>query len=84
MNSKEGYQWTPATGLQKGLPSKGATIPSDRSSTSSHYDVIVIGAGFAGLVAVRDLALRGKWAALQSSEFSMAKCDIPKATKSFC
>lgn len=62
MSSKEGFQWTPTTGLQSGLPCEGVKLQSEQLSTRSHYDVIVIGAGFAGIVASRDLALRGKWA----------------------
>lgn len=60
MSSKEGFQWTAATGLKSGLPCDGGIPPSKQVASGSHYDVIVVGAGFAGLVASRDLALRGQ------------------------
>lgn len=62
MSSKEGFQWTAATGLKSGLPCEGVKLPSKKLPASGRYDVIVIGAGFAGIIASRDLALRGKCA----------------------
>ncbi|KAJ9635677.1 hypothetical protein H2204_005637 [Knufia peltigerae] len=59
MSSKEGFQWTAATGLKSGLPCEGVKLPSKKLPASGRYDVIVIGAGFAGIIASRDLALRG-------------------------
>ena len=59
MATKDGYKWTAAIGLTSGLPCAGAIDPSPSSKTGSHYDVVVVGAGFAGLIASRDLALRG-------------------------
>lgn len=61
MSSRGGFQWTPAAGLKGGLPCEGAIAPSKLPSTQTSYDIIVVGAGFAGLVASRDLALRGTW-----------------------
>lgn len=51
--SKEGYLWTPE-GTTEGLPT-AAVLPGSRHIKQS-YDVVVIGGGFAGLVAARDLA----------------------------
>ena len=55
LRTTEGYQYsasgTPAQGLYTDA------VVSSSIGTRSTYDVIVIGAGFAGLVAARDLAL---------------------------
>ncbi|KAF9885315.1 hypothetical protein FE257_013032 [Aspergillus nanangensis] len=53
----DGYSWTPAQGTQKGGFKCGGVIspPEKRSSTSKVYDVVVVGAGYAGLAAARDL-----------------------------
>lgn len=63
-NSTEGHQWTPDPGLQAGLPTLAAVSPPSnvqtRSPDSSNiFDVIVIGAGYAGLTAARDLTVSG-------------------------
>lgn len=59
-NSKDGFQWTPEHGLQHDLPTLGAIDPLKKhSATSQVYDVIVIGAGYAGLTATRDLTTTG-------------------------
>lgn len=57
---REGYQWSPSDGLQQGLPTVAAINPPT-SNRGSHdfYDVIVIGSGYAGLTAARDLAVAG-------------------------
>ncbi|PYI06807.1 amine oxidase [Aspergillus sclerotiicarbonarius CBS 121057] len=51
--TKEGFLWT-AKETTEGL-STSAVQPSS-PDPKSHYDVIVIGAGFAGLIAARDLS----------------------------
>lgn len=51
--STEGYLWTPS-GVVKGL-NTDAVVPST-SKAASTYDVVVIGSGFAGIVAARDLS----------------------------
>ncbi|KAL4886692.1 amine oxidase [Aspergillus karnatakaensis] len=57
INTKEGFQWTEATGLTQGLASEG--VIDSTPALAASYDAVVIGAGFAGLVAARDLAIRG-------------------------
>lgn len=60
--SSDGFSWTPFTGRQEGLPTIGVVKPSSRSIQPEDdiHDVIVIGAGYAGLVASRDLATQGR------------------------
>ncbi|CAI6029602.1 unnamed protein product [Clonostachys chloroleuca] len=60
--SSEGFTWTPSGGIRHGLPTIGAVDPPTffASSKDQVYDVIVVGAGYAGLVASRDLATQGK------------------------
>ncbi|KAF9894561.1 hypothetical protein FE257_006446 [Aspergillus nanangensis] len=50
--TKEGFLWTPQQ-TTSGLPTD-AVQPSS-PTLRDHYDVIIIGAGFAGLIAARDL-----------------------------
>ncbi|PLB44947.1 amine oxidase [Aspergillus steynii IBT 23096] len=50
--SKEGYLWTPTT-TTEGLVT--SSVQPSSQSTKRQYDAIVIGAGFAGLIAARDL-----------------------------
>lgn len=59
--SSEGFTWTPSGGIRHGLPTIGAVDPPTffASSKDQVYDVIVVGAGYAGLVASRDLATQG-------------------------
>lgn len=60
MTSRDGYQWTAETGLVQGVPSIGViSPPTNMTSTLDRCDVIVIGAGYAGLTAVRDACLAG-------------------------
>ncbi len=64
--SKDGFTWTPSAGRREGLPTIGVVVPLTHSADPDHaaqdvvHDVIVIGAGYAGLVASRDLSTQGK------------------------
>lgn len=51
--SREGYLWTPNEATE-GLET--AAVQSSSPKIKDHYDVIVSGAGFAGLIAARDLS----------------------------
>lgn len=56
-NTSDGYTWTSASGVVPGLESEAYVSPQRSGARESHtYDVIVVGAGYAGLAAARDLA----------------------------
>jgi hypothetical protein len=58
--TRDGYQWTEEGGLQAGIPCVGTIKPSSNvQSTQEIFDVIIIGAGYAGLTAARDLTITG-------------------------
>lgn len=58
--SREGFQWTPETGLKAGAPCLGVIQPpSVVASADEVYDVAVIGGGYTGLSAIRDLTTTG-------------------------
>lgn len=58
--SRDGYQWTPETGLKAGIPCLGTIKPQSKlASDSTIYDVAIIGAGYTGITASRDLATTG-------------------------
>ncbi|EWY92132.1 lysyl oxidase-like protein 2/3/4 [Fusarium oxysporum NRRL 32931] len=54
--SKEGFQWTPSQNIY-GLETDAVVPSTPNSQLRQTYDAIVIGAGFAGLIAARDLSL---------------------------
>lgn len=61
MTSRDGYQWTPEAGLAQGVPSIGViSPPSNVTSSTRPWDVIVVGAGYSGLTAIRDLTVAGE------------------------
>lgn len=62
MTSRDGYQWTKDGGLVQGVPSLGVIEPSTNidGNNPTKFDVIVVGAGYAGLTAVRDATVAGE------------------------
>lgn len=52
--SKEGILWTPK-GLETGLLTESVVQCTPMSMIKDTYDVVVIGTGFAGLIAARNL-----------------------------
>ncbi|KAF2994091.1 hypothetical protein E8E14_000933 [Neopestalotiopsis sp. 37M] len=62
-STTDGFVWTPSGGLSEGLPTVGLIDPPTHLISEEKnftYDAIVVGAGYAGLVAARDLATQGK------------------------
>ena len=61
--TQDGHSWTRATNKHEaGLITEGAIQPQRQLNREvDEYDVIVIGAGYAGLTAARDSALTGQW-----------------------
>ena len=60
--TREGYQWTKQGGLHPGVSTTAVVKPSsnlERGTDTTVFDVIVIGAGYAGLTAARDLTTSG-------------------------
>lgn len=62
MASREGFIWTPAKGLKAGLPTPAKIDPPTKNlpDSTTVADVIILGAGYAGLVAARDLSTQGQ------------------------
>lgn len=62
--SSEGYTYTKKDGLVTGLRTYGVIEPERKirqTEENKVWDVIVIGAGYAGLIAARDLVKAGEW-----------------------
>ncbi|RFU34432.1 hypothetical protein B7463_g1955, partial [Scytalidium lignicola] len=60
MTSRDGYSWTESKGLKAGVPSIGVIQPpSNLKSSSTVFDVVIVGAGYCGLTAARDATLSG-------------------------
>lgn len=60
--TQDGYSWTRATGIRHGnLHCRGVIQPPEKITTPAGHvhDAIVIGAGYAGLVAARDMTVQG-------------------------
>ncbi|CAH0004390.1 unnamed protein product [Clonostachys byssicola] len=58
--STDGYRWTPEEGLKTGVPTDAVIVPQSLNiDADTVYDAIVVGAGYAGLRATRDLSLQG-------------------------
>lgn len=59
--TREGFHWTHSEGLSAGIPCIGVIEPVQKvRKTGIVYDVVVIGAGYAGLTAARDLSVSGR------------------------
>jgi NADPH-dependent 2,4-dienoyl-CoA reductase/sulfur reductase-like enzyme len=61
--TQDGYSWTGATGVRRGgLRCRGVIEPSQKITvpTGHNYDAIVIGAGYAGLMAAREMTDQGR------------------------
>jgi hypothetical protein len=59
-STREGFQWTPAAGLEQGLPCEGVIQPPEIIEKPRQvFDVLIIGAGYTGLTAARDLTTTG-------------------------
>ncbi|GAA5859400.1 hypothetical protein JCM8547_002016 [Rhodosporidiobolus lusitaniae] len=58
-HTREGHHYSRSTGLEAGLASEGHILPSQSIKRILSYDLVVIGAGFAGLTAARDAAISG-------------------------
>lgn len=62
--TKDAYMWTPEDGLRHGgFACEGAISPPQKikSPPSTIYDVLIVGGGYAGLAAARDLTNAGKY-----------------------
>lgn len=60
MTSRDGFQWTPESGLSQGVPSIGVISPATNiTSAAALWDVVIVGAGYTGLTATRDVCLAG-------------------------
>lgn len=59
--TKEGHIWTAQGGFRTGMASLGAINPPQHFTRGAGevFDVIVIGSGYTGLVATRDLTTQG-------------------------
>lgn len=68
--SRDGHVWTPVGGFTTGIETDAVISPQTSISTSPNtvYDVVVIGAGYAGLAAVRDLCNQSKFLDLRRIE----------------
>lgn len=61
--SEEGYTYTKENGLVSGLHTYGVIQPQRRirqTDDSESWEAIIIGAGYAGLIAARDLVKAGE------------------------
>jgi heterodisulfide reductase subunit A-like polyferredoxin len=59
--SREGWHWNAADGLKPGLQTQAVIEPAQQVDEDvSVYDAIVIGAGYTGLTATRELTTSGK------------------------
>jgi len=81
MTSRDGYQWTEASGLVRGVPSIGVIHPpTDIEDAQEIFDVIVVGAGYSGLTATRDATLSGKFVTGRALHLILTSSSNDKAT----
>lgn len=60
--SRDGHEYTKQHGLKSGLPTQAVVKPERRIfSPNDTWEVIVIGGGYAGLIAARDLVKAGRY-----------------------
>lgn len=60
--TSDGYSWSESTGTVKGgLKCRGVVTPARKVTANGTFDVIIVGAGYAGLAAARDLATSSKY-----------------------
>lgn len=60
-STSDGFVWERSSGVRSGLETDAVISPSRLLKSSSNiYDAIVVGAGYAGLAAARDLKKLGK------------------------
>ncbi|OAL17294.1 hypothetical protein AYO22_11860 [Fonsecaea multimorphosa] len=58
--SRDGWQWTRREGVKAGLPCIGVINPSQSvKNLDKVFDIVIIGAGYTGLTAARDLTVAG-------------------------
>ncbi|KIX04966.1 uncharacterized protein Z518_05838 [Rhinocladiella mackenziei CBS 650.93] len=61
LSTSEGFEYTPRGGLKPRLVTDAVVSPAQLSASPTElYDVIIVGAGYAGLIAARDLTARGR------------------------
>jgi hypothetical protein len=59
-STHEGYHCKTGSPLVQGIPCRGVVWPDQKLvCKSEHHDAIIIGAGYAGLTAARDLTTQG-------------------------
>lgn len=69
--SSEGHTYTKSDGLVGGLHTYGVIQPESKvhQADDGHvWETIIIGAGYAGLIAARDLVKAGEWKELQDQK----------------
>ncbi|GAA5852639.1 hypothetical protein JCM8547_002574 [Rhodosporidiobolus lusitaniae] len=59
-HTQEGYRYNPRSGLATGFACEGAISPLTYRANQQRYDTIIVGAGYTGLVAARDLTNAGQ------------------------
>jgi hypothetical protein len=62
--SHDGYIYTKQDGLVQGLRTYGVIVPETKirdAAAGKVWDAIVVGAGYTGLIAARDLVKAGKF-----------------------